>query len=529
MLRPPQPGRGVDNDEETTPATSVVDGGGARALEPRAACDLLLSLLRESGDAWPPTGGAGVQPTEDAEVPVPAESPFTEFTELQRRRAVDNDARVRPPLPTRVDARFYAGHPRLCSVLSRGLKVRVPAAVPRVWAVTPRSALMTAAVRDFLAAGILRPGQPQRCFRLVPIPKTDSTARLIYDLSAMTPFMHRRPCRLPSVERAMELAAEGYVYAVKIDLRDGYYHIPLAASQAHFGVCYEGRTYVFSRLPMGWSHSAAEMQHFACATVKLVEERFPGVKGIAYLDDFLFMARNGSDLAGIDDFFASVGINVNFEKSVLSPVSHVIYLGVELDLVQAAANVKPEVLGAVREAMLQCGPDWSILSRQRLAGYVNFLRPCLKLPLEVVRAILDGDLETCRSVVPFLAGDVKWTFCDMHAWNALHERHVFVDATPKRIGIVRPGSEPVSVHLPLELPIYVAEYVAALTAVLSVDVEDVTIFSDNMGVYFNLHRGRCPRPFVALLCHIFRDRRFSVGFIASAMNPADAPSRAPAQ
>ena len=84
-------------------------------------------------------------------------------------------------------------------------------------------------------------------------------------------------------------------------------------------------------------------------------------------------------------------------------------------------------------------------------------------------------------------------------------------------------------HMPVELPIYMAEYVAALTAVLSVGEEVVTIFSDNMGVFFNLHKGRCPRPFVSLLCRIFRSRRFSVGFTASAMNPADAPSRAHAQ
>ena len=154
-----------------------------------------------------------------------------------------------------------------------------------------------------------------------------------------------------------------------------------------------------------------------------MEGRFPGVKGIAYLDDFLFMARSGSDLAGIADFFfASVGINVNFQKAVLSPVSHVIYIGVELDLVQAATNVKPAILGVVREAMLQCGPDWSVLSRQCLAGYVNFLRPCLKLPLEVVRAVLDGDAQACVSAAPFIHEGVRWTVQDMCAWNAVHER-----------------------------------------------------------------------------------------------------------
>ena len=64
---------------------------------------------------------------------------------------------------------------------------------------------------------------------------------------------------------------------------------------------------------------------------------------------------------------------------------------------------------------------------------------------------------------------------------------------------------------------------AALSAALSVGSEEVTIFSDNMGVFVNLHKGRCPRPFLAFLCSVFRSRRFSLAFIQSASNSADAP------
>ena len=79
------------------------------------------------------------------------------------RRPVLLSACVRPPLVAAVCADLYSGHPRLYSVLSRGLKVRVPAAVPRVWRLTPLSALMSAAVRDFVSAWVLRPGRPRSC------------------------------------------------------------------------------------------------------------------------------------------------------------------------------------------------------------------------------------------------------------------------------------------------------------------------------------------------------------------------------
>ena len=49
---------------------------------------------------------------------------------------------------------------------------------------------------------------------------------------------------------------------------------------------------------MGISIAPSEMQHFAGATVKLVEAAFPGTRGIAYLDDLFFLARHPDELVG---------------------------------------------------------------------------------------------------------------------------------------------------------------------------------------------------------------------------------------
>ena len=116
---------------------------------------------------------------------------------------------------------------------------------------------------------------------------------------------------------------------------------------------------------------------------------------------------------------------------------------------------------------------------------------------------------------------------DILAWTARHERAVFVDATPSCIGIVRPGYDPVSVPLSSVLPIYLAEYVAALVAIfLMSDADPFTVYTDNIGVYFNLHKGRCPRAWLPIMLHLFHTRQFSVRYIPSNCNPADAPSRA---
>ena len=147
--------------------------------------------------------------------------------------------------------------------------------------------------------------------------------------------------------------------------------------------------------------------------------------------------------------------------------------------------------------------------------------------MDVVRAILDGDVDSCAAVVPFMRDDISLTFRDICLCNDFHDRSCFVDATPQQIGIVSAGLEPLSVPLSVELPIYLAEYLAALSAVMSAADEPVTVFTDNIVVYFNLHKGRCPRAFLTLMCRLFQSRIYSVGFIPSHMKPADSPSRAP--
>lgn len=386
---------------------------------------------------------------------------------------------------------------------------------------------MTQAVTDFLRAGVLAPGRPRACYRLFAVPKTSSVARAVYDLSCLTPYMPRRPCRLPSVERALQAAAEGYRFAIKLDLRDGYYHIPLSpAASVYFGVLYENTTYVFRRLPMGLSIAAHEMQWFACATVKVVQERFPGVIGFAYLDDFLFMSRCASHLYGVADFLVKIGFQLNLAKSILSPVSRLVYLGIDIDLDGGCTHVAHDTLCRLRAALSVCDERRPVLWRQRLAGYLNFIRPCLRLPLELVRAVHDGDLQGCMAALPFITDSAPLSAIDLLNCREIHDRAVYVDATPDCIGIVQQGCLPVTIRLPVSLPIYVSEYLAALTAVLSRDMYQTVLYSDNLGVVFNLHKGRCPRPWLLILLSVFQSRAFSVRHVPSCVNPADAASRA---
>ena len=104
---------------------------------------------------------------------------------------------------------------------------------------TPRSPLMSAAVKDFVLAGVLRPGRPQSCYRLVPVPKSDTTDVSDDLLFIVAYASHAAPAMPASICGARVGAGRGRLRGIKLDLRDGFYHIPLAeCTMNKFGVDY---------------------------------------------------------------------------------------------------------------------------------------------------------------------------------------------------------------------------------------------------------------------------------------------------
>lgn len=174
------------------------DGGGVR---PAAVC---LELLLSSDAAAAVSPSPPLTDGDGAALPAADGSPLSFIG--SRWLPVDSEARLRPALCVRMDAAAFSAHPRACSVLSRGLKVRVPSSVPRVWRSTRRSAIMTKAVADFVTAGILAPGQPRACYPLFAVSKTVSVARLVYDSSSLTLHM---PHRLAPIFRPIAARGDG--------------------------------------------------------------------------------------------------------------------------------------------------------------------------------------------------------------------------------------------------------------------------------------------------------------------------------
>ncbi len=121
-----------------------------------------------------------------------------------------------------------------------------------------------------------------------------------------------------------------------IDQKDAYFHVSILLRHRPFlRFAFKGRTWQYWVLPFGLSLSPrAFMKVIEGALTPL---RKVGVRVPNYLDDWPNLAQSREQLCGHKDLvlrhLSQLGSWVNWEKSKLSPVQRISFLGVELDSV----------------------------------------------------------------------------------------------------------------------------------------------------------------------------------------------------
>ncbi|KAL0160093.1 hypothetical protein M9458_043818, partial [Cirrhinus mrigala] len=138
-----------------------------------------------------------------------------------------------------------------------------------------------------------------------------------------------------------------------IDLKDVYFHVSILPRHRPFlRFAFEGRAYQYQVLPFGQSLSPCVFTKLAeCALAPLWEQ---GIRILNYLDDWLIMAHSRDLLCQHRDLvlqhLSHLGLRVNWEKSKLSPVQSISFLGMELDSVNMTARLTNEHV----QSMLNC-------------------------------------------------------------------------------------------------------------------------------------------------------------------------------
>ena len=130
-----------------------------------------------------------------------------------------------------------------------------------------------------------------------------------------------------------------------IDLKDAYFHIPIYPPHRKFlRFGFQGKVYEYTVLPFGMSLSPRVFVR--CVETALAPLRQQGLRVASYIDDWLLCAGSAQEAsqntARVLSHVTSLGFNVNFAKSMLTPTQSTDFIGITLDSVAYNARLSAD-------------------------------------------------------------------------------------------------------------------------------------------------------------------------------------------
>ncbi len=181
------------------------------------------------------------------------------------------------------------------------------------------------------------------------VPKKGGGLRPILDLRVLNRALHKLPFKMLTHRRMIKCIQPQDWFAA-IDLKDAYFHVSILPRHRPFlRFAFEGRAWQYRVLPFGLSLSPRVFTKVVEGALTPLRE--VDVRILNYLDDWLILAQSREQLGDHRDLvlrhLSQLGLRVNWEKSKLSPVQRISFLGVELDSVSMTARLTEERAQAV--------------------------------------------------------------------------------------------------------------------------------------------------------------------------------------
>ncbi|KAI7801460.1 reverse transcriptase/ribonuclease H/putative methyltransferase, partial [Triplophysa rosa] len=202
-------------------------------------------------------------------------------------------------------------------------------------------------------------------------PKKGGGLHPIRDLRALNKHLHKLPFRRITQKRIL-MSVRCQDWFMAIDLEDAYFYVSILHRHRPFlRFSFEGRALQYRSSPL------------VCPCLHVSSRRsrkppsFPSGKEVCgyYLDDWLILAHSRDLLCTHRDLVLRhldrLGLQVNWEKSKLSPVQSILFLGMELDSVSMTARLTTErsqsVLNCLKVLRQSAVP---LKQLQRLLGHM---------------------------------------------------------------------------------------------------------------------------------------------------------------
>lgn len=299
--------------------------------------------------------------------------------------------------------RKITSDPFVLSVIKDGFQISVldhfPGVIRKV-TVTPSDPKVVLRIREEIQDLILKRAivqindSPNLCLSpIFVIPKSSGDLRVILNLKEFNLYLATQHFRMETLSVILpQLAANDW--AVSIDLKDAYLHIPIHPGSRRFlGFHFMGKFYQYQVLPFGLKDSPWVFTRVVATLVGHL--RRLGLRIFYYLDDWLLVAGSRelleSHLQLALLWTQDLGFLVNWKKSSLTPQRVPSFLGAHLDIPNLLARpVERRVLAL--QAVIQeltSSPFAPALLWQKflghLASFVDLVPNCrlLMRPLQL--------------------------------------------------------------------------------------------------------------------------------------------------
>ena len=226
-------------------------------------------------------------------------------------------------------------------------------------------------------------------------------------------------------------------YMVTIDLKDGFFHIPVnKEDQEYLGFSFKGRYYKWTVLPFGHCSSP----FFFAKTLRPVISylRSIGIRTVVYVDDFIVLAPLHlirDHRSKVINILEQLGFTINYEKSSLNPSQTKVYLGHLID--NTGSNTVIKVTGdrvrKLKRTIRKALQNRSVQARTlaRIAGQCVSMCKCIfpaKLMLRNIYRLLNSKVSWRDQLVLDSASiiDLQWWLSSIDSWNGkvVKEDHI---------------------------------------------------------------------------------------------------------
>ena len=314
------------------------------------------------------------------------------------------------------------------------------------------------------------------------VPK-GASFRLVVNAKHVNLACTPRKCRYESLKMLQRLDLTS-VFAVKVDLKDAYYQIPVQDShRKYFAFGFAGMYYHMNCLAFGWLNSPWYFTKIVKAMVTYVRSqraahpahatpppgcfyptsRGAGAKVLPYLDDFLFIFKDEkSALAGsawVRDLLYWLGFTPHEKKCVWTPTRRLEHLGLVVDFAQGVFEVPAVKMARLNNMakglLVAAAKNRRLVPKQALASFCGFAQS-IKLAVSCAQLFLRKLYDACGTIQCW-QGNVRLgrqALADLAWWANIPARlcrspiqlkpgtpELYVDASKQGWGAVMAGQE----------------------------------------------------------------------------------------